>query len=656
MHAAETKIQHLIEGTKQYVVPLFQRAYSWDKKEWQTLWEDLVELCEEENPRPHFMGSIVTLPTSSVPEGVTKYLVIDGQQRLTTIFIVLAFVRDVARASEKAELADEIHNTLLVNQYKKGDDYFKFQPTQIDRPVFSALIRDATRPAIDSKIGAAYAYFERELKKKSVRLELLKKTITSVFSTVSIVLDPNDNPYLVFEGLNAKGRPLTQADLVRNYFIMRIHFDRQYEIFEKYWSPMEKRLGDNLTNFFRHFLTRSGEVIKNDAVYFEFKDTVNEKNAENTLADLARFSEYYEKLLFPLKEARISIRNGLLTLATLDVGVSYPFLLNCYEACDRGELSEDEFTEVLALLANFVIRRFVCNVPSHGLNKELPVLFKQAKKEANFVAGVKKHLAAKRYPKDIDFKRVLPEVSLYGAGERVAKAKLILLELERYTNHKEPVDADLMSVEHIMPQTLSDEWAQDLGEEAEDTHELYLHTLGNLTLTAYNGELSNNTFTQKLSTFAKSNIELNRELAKFTKWGREEIETRGAQLAERALKIWPYFGEVQVESTNSEGITKRKKAQSLLILGQRFEVSTWGDVVEKTMITIWELEPEKLTQIAQSFSKFVSTDRTKFKSSRPIGGDFYINTYLSADRAKQFCERAIDKIGLSQDDWSVIVP
>lgn len=174
MQAAETRIQQLIEGTKQYLVPLFQRAYSWDQKEWQTLRKDLVELCEEGNPRPHFMGSVVTLPTSSVPEGVSKFLVIDGQQRLTTTFIVLALVRDAAKASGKPELADEIHNTLLVNQYKKGNDPFKFQPTQIDRPVFSALIKDETRPAIDVKIGAAYAFFERELKKASVDLERLK--------------------------------------------------------------------------------------------------------------------------------------------------------------------------------------------------------------------------------------------------------------------------------------------------------------------------------------------------------------------------------------------------------------------------------------------------------------------------------------------------
>jgi uncharacterized protein with ParB-like and HNH nuclease domain len=653
MQAAETKIQQLIEGTKQYLVPLFQRAYSWDKKEWRTLWLDLMDLCAEENPRPHFMGSVVTLPTMSVPEGVAKFLVIDGQQRLTTTFIILALVRDFAKAGGAEELADEIHNTLLVNQYKKDNDYFKFQPTQADRAVFSALIKERIRPPSDSQIGAAYAFFERELKKKPEGLELLKKTITSVLSTVSIVLDPDDNPYLVFESLNAKGRPLTQADLVRNFFIMRIHVDRQEDIFEKYWRPMQTRLGDRLTDFFRHFLTKAGDVVKIDDIYFEFKDKVTPANVENTLSDLARYSEYYEKLLSPEKEQRPSIRDGLKRLATLDVGVSYPFLLNCYDEFDRGELSELDFAAVLDTLTNFVIRRFVCNVGSFGMNRELAVLYRQAKKEVAFVAGVKKNLVVRRYPKDNEFRRALTEVSLYGAGERATKAKLILLELERGLNPKEQVAPENVSVEHVMPQTLTFEWKADLGEEADDTHELFLHTLGNLTLTAYNSEMSNDVFAQKRNIFLNSNFALNREIAALTEWNREEIESRGRRLGDRALKIWPYFGDADVEQANEEPSSKRKKPKELLILGQKIEVETWRDVVEQTMITIASLEPEKLESIANRFPKFVSSEPGKFRSSRPIGGGFHIDTWLSAERAKQFCEKAIVEVGLSEDDWSV---
>jgi len=222
MKASETKLQPIIEGTKQYVVPLFQRSYSWEKKEWEILWNDLVELCFLENPRTHFIGSIVTMPTESVPEGVAKYLLIDGQQRLTTIFILLALLRDKARQGGQGELAEEINNTLLVNPYKRDLDYYKLQPTQSDRNSFQSLVQSKPLGGQD-QIANAYLFFERKLKQSGIDSQTLKKIISSNLSVVSIVLDPDDDPHLVFESLNAKGRPLTQADLIRNYFFMRIH-------------------------------------------------------------------------------------------------------------------------------------------------------------------------------------------------------------------------------------------------------------------------------------------------------------------------------------------------------------------------------------------------------------------------------------------------
>jgi uncharacterized protein with ParB-like and HNH nuclease domain len=208
MQAKETKLQDIIEGTKQYILPLFQRSYSWDKKEWDILWDDLCELAELENPRSHFIGSIVNMPTTSVPEGVSKYMLIDGQQRITTVFIILALLRDLANHNEDKEFAEEINNTLLVNPYKKGSDYYKLMPTQIDRDEFQRLIQNQL-DGTDSQIKKAYGYFDSKLKRNPIEKNLLKKLITNYLSIVSIVLDNDDNPYLVFESLNAKGRPLT---------------------------------------------------------------------------------------------------------------------------------------------------------------------------------------------------------------------------------------------------------------------------------------------------------------------------------------------------------------------------------------------------------------------------------------------------------------
>ena len=298
MQAKETKIQDIIEGTKQYVIPLFQRTYSWTSKEWDILWKDLIELCEMENPRTHFIGSIVNMPTVSVPEGVAKYLLIDGQQRLTTIFILLTLLRNKSKENQNIRFADEINNTLLVNQYKDGNDFYKLMPTQIDRNTFHGLI-NGNSIEIENQITRAYSFFEKKFKQNNYEPEKLKKIITNYFSLVSIVLDADDNPYLVFESLNAKGRPLTQADLIRNYFFMRIHVDKQEKVYNEYWLPMQEALKDNLTEFIRHYLMRNGDNIKQSDVYYSLKDNVSTKNAVDYLTDLKKHAMFYQKLVYP---------------------------------------------------------------------------------------------------------------------------------------------------------------------------------------------------------------------------------------------------------------------------------------------------------------------------------------------------------------------
>lgn len=323
MQAKETKLQDIIEGTKQYVIPLFQRTYSWTPKEWEVLWKDLVEICEMESPRTHFIGSIVNMPTVSVPEGVAKYLLIDGQQRLTTIFILLALLRNKARENQNLRFADEVNNTLLVNQYKDGNDYFKLMPTQVDRPTFENLINGNPNET-ENQITRAYAYFEKKLKQVELEPEKLKKIITGYFSVVSIVLDADDNPYLVFESLNAKGRPLTQADLIRNYFFMRIHVDKQEKVYNDYWLPMQIALGDNLTEFIRHFLMRNGNIIKQGDVYYALKESVSTTNATDYLSELKKFSSYYQRLIYPELEQEVLLQKYFRRLNRIEVTTAYP--------------------------------------------------------------------------------------------------------------------------------------------------------------------------------------------------------------------------------------------------------------------------------------------------------------------------------------------
>ena len=283
MQASETRLQPIIEGTKQYVVPLFQRAYSWTKEQWDVLWTDLVFLLENPEPESHFIGSIVTMQTNSVPEGVTKYLLIDGQQRLTTIIILLTAMRDVASTMpETGTLAQRIEQTMLINPFAEAMDLYKLMPTQVDRADFMAIVgSDASdRVALSrTKLGECYDFFWRKLSQLSYSLNDLFNVLIKRLSVVSILLGKDDNAHIIFESLNAKGRPLTQADLIRNYFFMRIHVNDQEATHQRLWQPMEQRLKADLTEFIRHFLMRVGVIIKEDSVYFMLKERYKDYDA-----------------------------------------------------------------------------------------------------------------------------------------------------------------------------------------------------------------------------------------------------------------------------------------------------------------------------------------------------------------------------------------
>jgi uncharacterized protein with ParB-like and HNH nuclease domain len=273
-------------------------------------------------------------------------------------------------------------------------------------------------------VFAAYRFFEREMRKKPLDIERLKVVISKSLSAVSIVLDVNDNPHLVFEGLNAKGRPLTQADLIRNYFVMRVHVDAQEDVYRKYWRPMQESLGEALTEFIRHYLIMQlGDTVNVNDVYFVLKDQITPENAVSYLENLARHATLYERLLFPDREPNDLIREALSRIRRLEVGVSYPFLLLCYAQYSTGQLPLQEFIDILKVLENYLIRRFVCNVPTYGLNKIFPPLYAQIlrAKPKSLCDGLKVVLQTKNYPKDYDFRAKLKDAKLYGPGDRITK-------------------------------------------------------------------------------------------------------------------------------------------------------------------------------------------------------------------------------------------
>ncbi len=656
MKASETKVQKIIEGTNQYIVPLFQRAYSWKKENWNVLWDDLIWLCENDEPKSHFIGSIVTMPAVAVPEGISKFLLIDGQQRITTIYVLLSAIRDKAQQDGLEQLAQKIHQTMLVNHFETGLDRYKLLPTQTDRLPFETLILNNTSD-IESKITECYSFFERKLKGSSVDLSNLASVVTNRLSVVSIVLDYDDNPHLVFESLNAKGLPLTQSDLIRNYFFMRIHVNEQDEIYEQFWKPMQNALGDNLTEYIRHFLMRNGTFVKQSDVYYTLKDRVGQSNALEFLKEIHRFSTYYRKILFPTSESEPSIQKRLERIKRLEVTTAYPFLLNCYNEYAQERLTADAFGTIFQYLENYLIRRFVCNYPSNQLNKIFPALYDQAQLESStdLTEGVRLTLQKRDYPKDLEFRSRLIESKLYGAGDRRIKTKLLLETLESSFGHKEQTIFDNLTIEHIMPQTPTDWWQGELGDDWQTTHELWLHTLGNLTLTGYNSELSNANFPTKKDLLNESHLELNKYFNDLEKWTQYEIEKRSNNLADIALEVWSYFGDLQSEG-DSKAVTDEvtgKVPRVVSILGQTNAVASWRDVLESTMNAIAMVEPEAFTILVNDYPRFISADGIGLRSSRKLQNDYFIETNLSAKSIHRFCVQAIEATGLTKNDWIV---
>jgi uncharacterized protein with ParB-like and HNH nuclease domain len=663
MKASETKLVKLLEGTQQYVVPLFQRPYKWEKKHWEELWNDLMELYEDEQQGEgnwnHFIGSMVTMPTVSVPEGIAKYMLIDGQQRLTTLFILLILIRDKAKNSTgQRNLGDKINELYLINKFSQGNDYYKLMPTQVDRVAYQNLVNSQLSPVEDDKIVQAYRFFERRLSSTQLQLDILEKVIIHRLMVVSIVLDKEDNPYLVFESLNAKGEPLGQADLIRNHFFMKCPVEMQEVVYQDLWLPMQTSLMNDLTTFIRHFLMKEGTSVKEDAVYMVLKRQTGELHTEEILdylKTLVRYAGYYLKIMDPAKEVEPQIARGLRRLNRFDVRTVNPFLLNCYESYYHGALSVEEFVQIISTIENFIMRRYICGVPTNQLNKIFPGLYNQAAKyEKSLLESIKDILQNRNYPVDEKLHQQLQILNIYGGGDRLNRAKLILETLEETHGHKEMVDTDNLTIEHVMPQTLSDWWREHLGDDADVIHELYLHTLGNLTLTAYNAEMYNHPYPEKRARLKESHLELNKYFKTVEKWDKEAIEARAVFLADIALKAWPYFG-TKFKNVDNEGTITGSKPSKLVILGQEFSVETWRDVLEQTLNTIYELDPEILDTIAAKYPRFIDTNKEQLRSYRQLKNGKFVEMNLSAQNIKQFCLQAIETADLSTDDWQVEV-
>ena len=532
---------------------MFQRTYNWEEDQWERLWEDLLEIYVMDEPRNHFIGAIVTQSIPDAPARAAKHMLIDGQQRMTTLLVLLGAIKHRAEIEPEAwpRLADEIQEECLTNKFASHpDERLKFIPTQRDQAPFeTAMNGDA--PPVTTQIGRAWEYFDKALGKEDafgneVDLKRIKSCIVNYLDMVSIVLEQDDSPNRIFESLNNTGMVLRVSDLIRNYLFMNIPDVKQQEsAYQSYWYPMQQLFssssGDMLSDFFWRYQMMDGSLPRYDDTFDGVRNELKNPTPQQTLealGEFSKFSRYYAKLaeLGP-SDSPDTFTQQIHRLNQWEVEVAYPFLMRALDRVTSGDVTQEQLVQVMRMIESFVVRRTVCGVPTNRLRR----VFAQMSAHVDFkdfVASSHMFLADNEWPSDDEFRSEFVGFRLY-LRSRLERTRLVLRTLEQSFGHNEvPEFTDKITIEHIMPQTLSDDWKRDIGANALAVHVQWLDTIGNLTMSGYNPNLSNLPFSEKKVILADSKFDLSASLQDFDEWNDVTIQQRGTELAERAVSIW----------------------------------------------------------------------------------------------------------------------
>ncbi|WRF55493.1 DUF262 and DUF1524 domain-containing protein [Helicobacter pylori] len=543
---ATTLLKFIKDNQKnQLVIPIYQRVYSWEKEQCKQLWDDIIKIGGNDKMDGHFIGSILYV-LDRITHSNNALLIIDGQQRLTTITLLLTALRD--HWSDKRK---EIEDHYLINSNKDGDKKFRLILSESDKDTLLYLIdKDRRKPSEpSSKIVENFKLFEEWIRKNTNQLETIFKGLEKLM-IVEIALEKGkDDPQLIFESMNSKGMKLTQTDLIRNYIVMETEIEKQEGFYNKYWRAMEEEFEQNekwFDRFVRHYVTiKTREIPNINKIYVALKDYQQKEGIgiEDLLKDLQKYCGYFCQIVFK-KEADKDLNKALGFLVDLDMDVIYPLLLELYSDYSDysdGVLSKADFIPIIALIESYICRRAVCGLGTNSLNKVFPSFTKHIQKNEYF-ESLKVHFGSltnnQRFPNNDEFKNSFITIDFY----KFQKKKYFFERLENF-DRKERVYTHEYTTEHIMPQKLEEEWEKDLGENFQEIHDKYLHTIGNLTLTGYNHEYSNKSFQEKRDMekgFKDSPLRLNQGLRDLKFFGEEEIKKRANDLADLALKIWTY--------------------------------------------------------------------------------------------------------------------
>jgi hypothetical protein len=555
MEAQVKTVREILHSGDQFLVPLFQRQYSWTKTQWNDLYADVVALIEGDDDAKHFLGPLVRAPFNHIPGDGPRYQLIDGQQRLTTLSLALAALRDVARSKGHDDLAEEIHEDYLIHKRRQDLQRFKVILRFEDRHKY-ALVIDGNAPGsvAGEDIIGCYSFFKRAWRNpvadhgEPIARRILD-ALTARLSVVSITVD-GENPYEIFASLNGTGLELEESDLIRNFIFMQVPLADQTNFHEAHWRTYENRFEKvglykkvPPTLFYRNYLMREGRYCANKAAYVEFKRRNLERGLTPVaqLTELQRFATFELWLQRPELCERTYLRERLTEIQRLDVSTAHPLLLNLLDRHEKGSLNRDELDECLRDLASFVIRRTICGESTRPYGRWFPEAILAISTRPS--VDLRRYWHEKGWPDDTAFIPSFAEFPIYLRERK--KSRLLLERLERENGPPEAVNTNNLNIEHVLPQAVGDDdsgrsWRSALGSGTwSQEHEKRVHTLGNLTLTGINSELGNNSYAAKQAMFADSNVALNAYFAGINLWNGSEILKRGIALGRRIAHIWP---------------------------------------------------------------------------------------------------------------------
>ena len=580
-------LNKILEPNVQFEVPIYQRTYDWGKKHCKQLYDDIVKVGNAKQEQLHFIGATTYVGETTMPDvDVSYYQIIDGQQRLTTLMLLLRALRESLDKPTEFVTEQKINQLLFnVNESEDGTNYYKLILTEDDDKILKDIMKDGYSES-SNNITANFKYFISCLREDDTNPDIVWRGIRRL-TMVQILIDEKDNAQAIFESMNSTGLDLSETDMIQNYLLMSERPEWQKTIYQKYWHPMEKRFGEeqneHFEDFIRNYLTmHRGKTVSKREMYEYFKTHMINRDKEEEIKKMHKYSEYYANLIDMLPHSSDRLNPVIKHIHDQDTNVANSLLLKLLADHADKIITEEECEQGFVLIDSYLLRCHVCDM-SKGGNKLFPEIIPKIV-ESDYVKSIEKVIMAKtgnrKFPRDITFKENLERLQLY-TNRIMCKYMLVRLE---HAKSKEKLDTDNLTIEHIMPQTLTTEWKNELGRDYEYIHEKYLHTIGNLTITGYNSDIGNESFSNKRDMYENSNVMLTREISEYKIWDDDKITERTQSLSEQAVQIWKCPTGHDSEGQNPEIIYDNEMYEDEYLDGKDV-TELWNTLKEKIQLS-----------------------------------------------------------------------